>query len=317
MPSFTRSSLQRLALPLAATLAFTTPAHALTETVGDVVLNNAPHADVFAKDTAAGTFVFTNTGTPSVSFESARLAVGTLDGLTPASYQTFSTYGSMSYGFSVRGPLSGEVQVNFTGLVRLQAGGTMGPIPEINGVAANFSVASGPGNVVSGRFEAGPNGVAILPGGASTGWWYATATSGLGNVAQDVMPASDGVQLGGPELTQPNWINARFFGTITVHTDATGLGRGRADISISGASATDFTAWMPESTFQSASGFIDPYFSIDPATLAANPGVTLNVEPGMGNLAPVPEPATWAMLAAGTALLAGAARRRQVAAEIA
>ena len=35
-------------------------------------------------------------------------------------------------------------------------------------------------------------------------------------------------------------------------------------------SATDFTAWMPESTFQSASGFIDPYFSIDAATLAGH-----------------------------------------------
>lgn len=52
--------------------------------------------------------------------------------------------------------------------------------------------------------------------------------------------------------------------------------------------AASFTAW------------IDPYFEIDPTFLAANPGYSIEVSPGVGNspLA-VPEPAAWADLLVG------------------
>ncbi|HEV2596054.1 MAG TPA: PEPxxWA-CTERM sorting domain-containing protein [Sphingomicrobium sp.] len=52
-----------------------------------------------------------------------------------------------------------------------------------------------------------------------------------------------------------------------------------------------------------ASASADPYFSIDPAFLAAHPGYTLSFSPFVGNDAPspggVPEPATWAMMLIG------------------
>lgn len=63
-----------------------------------------------------------------------------------------------------------------------------------------------------------------------------------------------------------------------------------------------------------AYAFADPYFSIDPTFLAQHPGLTLQFSQFIGNdPAPsgVPEPATWASMIAGFALLGGAMRRRR------
>lgn len=65
----------------------------------------------------------------------------------------------------------------------------------------------------------------------------------------------------------------------------------------------------------SGMGFVDPHIYIDPAYLAANPGVSLEFSAGVGNLGPtgvtaVPEPANAALLVAGLSLFAALRRRR-------
>lgn len=64
-----------------------------------------------------------------------------------------------------------------------------------------------------------------------------------------------------------------------------------------------------------AYAFADPYFSIDPTFLAQHPGLTLQFSQFIGNdPAPsgVPEPAIWATMIAGFALVGGTMRRRRL-----
>lgn len=63
-----------------------------------------------------------------------------------------------------------------------------------------------------------------------------------------------------------------------------------------------------------ASAYIDPFFEIDPVWAATHPGYSLTFDPGVGDgmpgaIAPVPEPATIALLAGGLIALAGKRRR--------
>ena len=68
------------------------------------------------------------------------------------------------------------------------------------------------------------------------------------------------------------------------------------------------------------SAYADPYIFIDPAYLAAHPGLSLAFSAGAGNVPPaaaVPEPATWALLFGGFALTGAAMRRRTAMARVA
>jgi len=63
-----------------------------------------------------------------------------------------------------------------------------------------------------------------------------------------------------------------------------------------------------------ASVYLDPYLWIDPTWSAAHPGYTLVVDSGFGNspATSVPEPASWALMLGGFAIVGAAARRRRV-----
>jgi len=60
-----------------------------------------------------------------------------------------------------------------------------------------------------------------------------------------------------------------------------------------------------------ASTYFDPFFFIDPTFAAANPGYSLSFSSGIGNVSPVPEPSTWAMLILGFAGIGFMAYRRK------
>jgi hypothetical protein len=60
-----------------------------------------------------------------------------------------------------------------------------------------------------------------------------------------------------------------------------------------------------------ASSYFDPYFFIDPTFAEANPEYSLLFSSGIGNVSPVPEPSTWAMMLLGFAGVGFVAYRRK------
>ena len=65
------------------------------------------------------------------------------------------------------------------------------------------------------------------------------------------------------------------------------------------------------------SAMADPYFQIDQEFVNAHPGYSLSFSPFAGNVAPVPEPATWAIMLTGFGLIGLVMRRRSAAVSLA
>ena len=100
-----------------------------------------------------------------------------------------------------------------------------------------------------------------------------------------------------------------FDGTLDMLTGADGTVIGSVQLFAGAGTNTAFVR-------ASAAAFIDPRLEIDSAFLAANPGATLTITPGVGNeimnVTAVPEPETYALMLAGFAALVYRARRRGI-----
>ena len=78
----------------------------------------------------------------------------------------------------------------------------------------------------------------------------------------------------------------------------------------------DIVRLFPDRDLQAASGYLDPFFQIDPVFAAAHPGYSLAFDPGVGNgvpgaltVAPVPEPETLFLMVGGLGALVLKRRR--------
>jgi hypothetical protein len=78
-----------------------------------------------------------------------------------------------------------------------------------------------------------------------------------------------------------------------------------------GSQASEIDLYVFEETeggigsYSTAEAYADPRIYIDPAYLAAHPGATLHISPGIGNIGPtsaVPEPSLWAFMLAGVGM---------------
>lgn len=191
--------------------------------------------------------------------------------------------GSMTYGFEVFSAPSTNVPINFAGLF------------------SSFMSSAGSGAGAFTQFS-----VQTVNSPVSTYSSFASYLSG---------------PCGAPSCFQVNTFNATysafqsdqqhaegaFQGTVEMLTNTNGQVTGSVMLYAGGNINLFFNP-------ASLTSFIDPQLVIDPAFLAANPGSTLTITPGVGNgLPPVPEPHAWALLVGGMGLLATIARRRKAA----
>ena len=98
-----------------------------------------------------------------------------------------------------------------------------------------------------------------------------------------------------------------FQGNLDMMTGADGKVTGMVQL-VAAANANFFFG------SRTASAFVDPHLEIDAAFLAANPGATLTITPGVGNeigFTAVPESSTYALILAGLGIVGVAACRRR------
>ena len=108
--------------------------------------------------------------------------------------------------------------------------------------------------------------------------------------------------------SDPSHVEGSFEGMLDMLTGADGTVTGMVQLFAGGGTNVFFVP-------ASAAAFIDPHLEIDAAFLAANPGATLTMTPGVGNnvgsVSAVPEPSTYALMLSGLVAMGISARRKR------
>jgi hypothetical protein len=220
-----------------------------------------------------------------ISFASSPVASVTAEAtaFNPVGAVAIQTSGVMTYRFAVEAQPSTNVPIDFSGLYSSYqgAGGSL--------AATLFTIQTVNSNVPTySTFQS------YLYGdcGAATCLQYTTFNNTTYTSTQaDVFN-----------------VNGSFEGTLDMLTGADGRVIGLVQLVAAANVATGFGT-------ASARAFIDPRLEIDAAFLAANPGTTLTITPGVGNeLSPVtavPEPESYALMLAGLAVVGFDVRRRR------
>jgi len=238
--------------------------------------SNNPHDSPRTVDLSSAYPGFTP-GSVTVTFVSTP-APSVLAWVKPVEGRTAIAAGELFYSFFYSGPALSYVPINFLGLFNLQHGLALFNRSEVGVYLDTRSVGGTGGQVASMQFRC-----------AQTCGLNGLTASNLSSIqapftASDAATGSDSSSASGS-----------FSGTLMGATDAYGNGRGSVTVNAFASAAGSRPSWA----------FIDPAFTIDPIYLAANPGATLTLPPGVGNaVTPVPEPQALALMLAGLGVLA-------------
>ena len=101
--------------------------------------------------------------------------------------------------------------------------------------------------------------------------------------------------------------NGTFAGATSWLSNTTGV----IDLKIDLYLASGWNYDSNSGTSSNGAAYIDPCIEIDPTWALANPGYSISVSPGVGNIASVPEAETYAMMLAGLGLVGFMAKRRK------
>lgn len=224
---------------------------------------------------ASAVVAFTSSPIASVSYTSTAF--------NPSGQIVLSGEGSMTYRFEVTAQPFSNVPIDFSGLfssVSSPASAGYGAFTSFLVQTVNSSVSTY--STFHSYFQGDCGGPACLQFNTFNNTTY-TSTQ------------SDG-----------SHVNGSFQGTLDMLTGANGSVIGMVQL----AATAGINTWFVPGT---AEAFIDPHLEIDATFLAANPGATLSITPGVGNEIPaVPEPGTYALMLLGLAAVGFSERRRGV-----